>query len=181
MVLELGVIITAKKPFEDGFLNLLVVLLLEKVIMEKLDGAEHEELAAARTNIESANRTICGETDRTTGDDRDCWAVHIECGTIWIDEFEATILVALNQLILANCVSLGILARLGIRLLGFALGDAHDLLVEDTVADEGLLRVQVLVEVLPDDRIRIHTNAHLLQESINVRVQSALASFLHDD
>ena len=41
--------------------------------------------------------------------------------------------------------------------------------------------MQVLVKVLPDDRVRIHTNAHLLQESINVGVQSLLASFLHDD
>lgn len=36
VIFELGVVITTEQPLEDCLLNLLVVFLLEKVIVEKL-------------------------------------------------------------------------------------------------------------------------------------------------
>lgn len=36
MIFELGVVVAAKQPLENGFLNLLVVFLLKELIVEKL-------------------------------------------------------------------------------------------------------------------------------------------------
>ena len=86
MVLKLSIVITAEEPLEDCLLDLLVVLLFEEVIVEKLDGAEHEELTTAGADVESANWTVRGETDGTTRDDGHSGAVDIERGTVRVDE-----------------------------------------------------------------------------------------------
>ena len=86
MVLKLSIIIAAKEPLEYCLLDLLVVLLFEEVIVEKLNGAKHKELTTAGTDVESANWTICGETDGTTRDDGYSGAVDIERSAVRIDE-----------------------------------------------------------------------------------------------
>jgi len=40
--------------------------------------------------------------------------------------------------------------------------------------------VQVLVKVLPDDGISVHTNTNLFQEGVDVGVKFAFTSLLHD-
>ena len=39
--------------------------------------------------------------------------------------------------------------------------------------------MQVLVEVLPNDRVRVDADANLLQEGIDVGIQSRFTTFLH--
>ena len=41
--------------------------------------------------------------------------------------------------------------------------------------------MEVLVEVLPDDRVAVDADADLLQESVDVSVETRLSTFLHDD
>ena len=63
---------------------------------------------------------------------------------------------------------------------GFSLGNSYQFLIKNSIADEGLFGMQVLIEVFSDDWVAINTNANLLQESINVRVKPSLATLLHN-
>ena len=124
MRLKFRVVVAPEEPLEDGLLNLLVVLLLEEVVVEKLHGGEHEELAALGADIEGANGTICRETDWSTRHNGHRWFVHIQGRSVRIDELESAILVALDELVLIDGVALGIFALLGVAGLGLALSDA---------------------------------------------------------
>ena len=181
VVLKLCIVVTTEKPSEDSLLDLLVVLLLEEFVMEKLHGAHDEKLAFLLTRIESSDRPVGGETDGTTGQNGHRWLVHVQSGSIWVDKLKSTVFVPLDQIVLVDCVALGILASLLVGLLGLSLGYADQILVEDSIADEALLGMQILVEVLPNDRVVVDADAYLLEESIDVRVQSRLTSLLHDD
>ena len=78
-------------------------------------------------------------------------------------------------------VALGVLALLRVALLGLTFGDSDQLFVEHSVSNECLLRVQILVEVLTNDGVGVHTDSNLLEERVDVRIDSRLTTFLHDD
>ena len=151
MVFKLCIVITTEQPLEDCLLNLLVVFLFKEVIMEKPDRRKDKQLSALCTLVKSSDRSIRRETDWTTRHYGYGRSTDIQSGAIWINELETAILISFNQIILVDCVSLGVLASLLVGLLRLALSDSDEFFVEYTVSNEGLLWVQVLVEVLPDD------------------------------
>ena len=55
-------------------------------------------------------------------------------------------------------------------LLGVAIDDSSDLLIEDAVVDVGLLRVEVFVEGGPDDAVRVDSNSKLLGDVVEISV-----------
>ena len=119
--------------------------------MEKPDRRKDEQLSALCTLVKSSDRSIRRETDWTTGHYGHGRSADIQSGAIWVNELETAILISFNQIILVDCVSLGVLASLLVGLLRLALSDSDEFFVKYTVSNEGLLWVQVLVEVLPDD------------------------------
>ena len=72
LVLEssLQVAFIIEHPAEDALLDLLVVLFFEKVIMNELHATHDEQLTALQTHVEGANRSVCGEADRSGTEQR---------------------------------------------------------------------------------------------------------------
>ena len=99
-------------------------------------------------------------------------------------------LVAVIQFILGVAVLLRVLARLVLVFLlsacspklvnrvGYLLGE---LLREAPVADVGLLRMEVLVEGLTHNAVRVDADAHLLEHGVHVRGEFGLAALRHHD
>ena len=54
-----------QKPLEESFLNLLVVLLFEEVVVQELHRTEDEQFTAFERHVESSNGSIGWETDWT--------------------------------------------------------------------------------------------------------------------
>jgi len=77
MGFEFCVVVPVEQPLEDCLLNLLVVLLLEEVVVEKLHGCKYEHLAAPLTFIESADWAVRWETDWARRHDGHSRSVHI--------------------------------------------------------------------------------------------------------
>ena len=139
MVFEFSVIVLTEKPLEDGLLDFLVVLFLKKLIVEKLHGSHDEELTTSLACVESANGPISGETDRTRGQNGYGWSIHIQSCSIGINEFQAAVFIALNQIIIVASVTLSVLSSFLTSLLCLSFGNSYKLLVENTIADEAFL------------------------------------------
>ena len=180
MVFKFRIAVLVEQPLEDGFLDLLVIFLLKKVIVEKFHGADDEHFPALLTRVEGTDWPIGWERNGTTRQDRHSRSADIKSRTVRIDEFKTAILISLNHFIFI-LVSLCILASLLLGLLSSAISDAHKLLIKYTVADEGLLGVKVLVKVLPYDGIAINADTDLLEQGVNVGIKSTFTAFLHDD
>ena len=148
--LELGVRVW-EQPLEDGLLDFLVVFLLKEVIMQELDGAQDEELSFLSALVKRSDGSVGWKTDGPTGQDGHGGAVHVDGSAVWVDELKSTVLVLLGEVVLGVAISLGILALLLVALLLLAFCDSYQLFVQAAVADERLLRVKVLEEVLSDD------------------------------
>ena len=139
MVFELSVIVLTEKPLEDGLLDFLVVLFLKKLIVEKLHRCHDEELTTSLARIEGTNGPVSWETDRTRGHDGHSWSVNIQSRSIGINEFQSAVFIALNQVIIVACVTLGIFTRFLTSLLSLSFGNSNKLLVENTIANEAFL------------------------------------------
>ena len=180
MVFKLCILALVEKPLENGLLNLLVILLLKELIVEKLHRAEHKKFSTTLTRIESTDGPVGWETDRTTWENRHGGTVHIKRRSIRIDKLKATVLIALYEVIRISSEFFCIFTSLLSGLFGLAFGDTHEVLIKNAVTNEALFRVQVLVEVLPDNWVTIDTDTDLLQEGINIGVDSAFTSLLHN-
>ena len=66
MVLKLCIIVLIEEPLEDCLLNLLVILFLKELIVEKLHRAEHKKFSTTLTRIESTDGPVSWETDWAT-------------------------------------------------------------------------------------------------------------------
>ena len=71
----------------------------------------------------------------------------IESGSIWINEFQTSVLISLRQFVLCVAISLGVLALLLIALFSFSVSNPDKIFVETTIADEGLFWVKIFEEV----------------------------------
>ena len=87
MVFELSVIVLIEKPLEDGLLDFLVVLFLKKLIVEKLHRCHDEELTAPLARIEGTDGPVSRERNGTRGHNGHGWSIHIQSGSIGINEF----------------------------------------------------------------------------------------------
>ena len=153
MVFKFRIAVFIEQPLEDGFLDLLVIFLLKKVIVEKFHGADDEHFPALLTRVEGTDWPIGWERNGTTRQDGHSRSADIKSRTVRIDEFKTAILISLNHIILLPLITLCILALLRCLLLRLSIGNTYQLFVEDTVSNESLLRMQVLIKMLPDHRI----------------------------
>ena len=71
----------------------------------------------------------------------------IESGSIWINEFQTSVLISLRQFVFCVAISLGVLALLLIALFSFSVSNPDKIFVETTIADEGLFWVKIFEEV----------------------------------
>jgi hypothetical protein len=85
-----------KKPSEYCFLNLLVILFLEELILEKLHRAQNEKLAIFRTDIKCTNWAVGWKADRTTRKNRLGGLTHINSTSVRIDELKTSILISVS-------------------------------------------------------------------------------------
>lgn len=127
---------------------------------------------------------------------------NIERRTVRIDELEATVLIAVVQIVLGVTVLTGEFARLIAILLFFAIGrpiideiwlaivfceikgGCHlldELFRKAAVANESFLGMQILVESLTDNAVGVDRDAYLLKHSIHVGVQLVLTTLSHED
>jgi len=124
MVLEFCIISLVKEPLKDSFLNFLVVLLFEKVIVEKFHGGHHENLSFSSTRVEGANRSVGWETDWSTRHDGNSGSVDIKSGAIGVDELKSTISITVDELFGVLCIALGVLASLRSCLFNLSFSNA---------------------------------------------------------
>lgn len=193
LVLEssLQVAFVIEHPAEDALLDLLVVFLFEKVIMNELHAAHHEQLAALQTHVEGANRSVCGEADRAGAEERARGLADIQSRAVRVDELKTAILVAVVCFVLGVAVLAGIFAGLFVIILFLAAASPKivmllcylldELVRKAAISDERFLRVQVLVESLADDAVGVDRNTNLLEHCVDVGVQFVLAAFSHRD
>jgi hypothetical protein len=127
---------------------------------------------------------------------------HIERRAVRIDELEAAMLITVIQVVLRVTVLTRELARLVLTILFFAMsrpviekiwlgilfgeinGGCHlldELIRKATVANECFLWMQVFVERLTNNAVRVDRDAHLLKHCIHIGVQLVLASLSHED
>lgn len=151
VTLELCIVVLMQEPLEDGLLNFLVIFLLKELVVEKLHRAQNEDSSAVLTHIEGADRPIRRETDWSARQNRHCRPVYVQRRAVRIHELQPAVLVTLNKVVLINRVALRILSCLLISGFGFSLGNSYQFLIKNSIADEGLFGMQVLIEVFPDD------------------------------
>lgn len=149
--------------------------------MEETNGAKHEKFATFLRLVESADGSVGRERDRAGREDGHCGLPDVQSRTVGVHKFEAAIFVALSRFILGVTVALRVLALLASLLLGLTLGHTDELLVKATVANESLLRVQVLLESLTDNAVSVDENAKLLEHGVDVGVHAGFATLVHDD
>lgn len=151
VLFELSITVSAEQPSENGFLNLLVVLVFEEVVREEFHGAHNEELSTLLALVEGTDGAVWREGNRSRTQDGNGRLAHIQGSTVGVHELETAILITLSKLILGVLVALGVLALLLLSGFGFTLGDADEFFVKATIANVGLLRVQVLEKGFADD------------------------------
>ena len=71
----------------------------------------------------------------------------IESGSIWINEFQTSVLISLRQFVLCVAISLGVFALLLIALFGFSVCNPNKIFVKTTIANEGFFWVKIFEEV----------------------------------
>ena len=178
VLLKAGVVLV-EQPAEYSLLDFLVVLFLEEIVLEKLNGPENEKLTIPRTGVKRTNWAVRRKRNRPARQDGLGGCPHIQCRTVWVDKLEATILVTAGKFILVVFIAFGVLASLLGWLLGFALCNAHQFFIEDTVPDVCLFRVQVLVEGLSDHGVSVAADANLLKHRVDIGLQLVLAALAH--
>ena len=107
--------------------------------------------------------------------------MNIECGSVRVYELYATVLVSFSKFILRIPIPLGVLSLFLVVFLRFTIGYSDKLLVKAAVSHECFLRMEVLVEMFSDHRIRVHADTHLFKHCVDVRVEFRFSTFLHDD
>jgi len=177
----LQVAIVVEHPTEDSLLDLLIVLLLEEVVMQKMHRASYKQLTALQTHVESTDRSVSRETNGSRAEQWMTGFAHIERGAIGIDELETAMLITVIQIVLGIAVLTGELARLVLTILFFATGGLDELFGKAAVSNECLLRVKVFVESLTNNAVGVDRYAHLLKHCIHVSVQLVLATLSHED
>ena len=198
----LQVAIIVEHPTEDSLLDLLIVLLLEEVVMQKMHRAGYKQLTALQTHVECTDRSVSRETNGSRAEQRMTGFAHIERGAIRIDELETAMLITVIQVVLGIAVLFGELARLVLTILFFATGGPEidkkwleilfceikggchlldELIGKAAVSNECLLRVEVFVESLTNNAVGVDRYAHLLKHCIHVSVQLVLAALSHED
>ena len=180
MIFKLCILALVQKPFENCFLNLLVIFFLKELIVEKLHRSEHKEFSTSLTCIESTDRSVCWETDWTTWENGYRGAEYIQSCSVRIDKPKSTILISLYKIFMISSNLSSVFTSLLSGLLRLAFSDTYQVLIQNTVSNEALLWVQVLVEMFSDNWVVINTYTNLFKEGINVSIKSAFASFLHN-
>ena len=186
----LEVAFVLQQPVEDTFLNLLVVLLLEKVVVEELHRAHHEELSSLERHVEGADGAVCRETNGAGREECAAGLANVERRAVGVDKLQSAVLVAVIQVVLRVAVLLRILPRF---VLVFFLAAGSPIKVSGTayllgefvreapVADVGLLGMKVLVEGLSHHAVRVDADADLLEHCVDVGGQLGLAALVHHD
>ena len=170
-----------KKPSENGFLDLLVIFLLEELILEKLHRAENEKLAIFRTDIKCTNWAVRRKADRTTRKNRLSGFSHINCASVRIDELQTSVLISVRQFVSVVLVALSIFTLLLLLTLGFSIRHSHQLFVQDSVPNKCFLGVEVLIETLPNNRVSVDADSNLFEHGVNIGGKFVFSAFCHND
>jgi hypothetical protein len=175
---ELEVDLLREEVLQEEVHQLGVLLLLEVVVREHRDAAADHQLAARLlVLVERADGAVAGVGEGARGEDGVGGRADGEAGAVDEDEVDAGALGLLLVLLLVFVAAAEheAVVALALGLLGVAVGDAGDFLVEDAVVDVGLLGVEVLVEGGPDDAVGVDDDAELLGDFGDVGVVPAWA------
>ena len=99
-------------PPEECLLDLLIILLFEEVVMEKLHGSNYNQFTPPRAHVKCRNGSVGGETDGASGENGETGLPDVDGGSEGVDELDASVLVSVGQLVLGVAVLLGVLASL---------------------------------------------------------------------
>ena len=176
----LDVAVVSEQPAKESFLNLLVVLLFEKLVAEELHGTHDQQLSALWTDVESSYWAVCRETNWTTRKQSLGGLSNVDRATIWVHKFQTSVLVSTGEVVLGVTVLFGVLSRLVVFVwLVLAVGCLDQFVIEAPVANEGLLWMKVFVEGFSNDAVLVDAHAHLLKHGIDVGVALLLSAFGH--
>ena len=95
-----------QQPTEYTLLDLLIILLFEKLICEELHRTHDKKFTTSWWYIKRSNRSVCRKTDGTTRKKSHTWLSNINSCSIRVHKFQSSIFVSMSQIIFSVSILL---------------------------------------------------------------------------
>mmetsp|Transcript_117794 Transcript_117794/g.293754 ORF Transcript_117794/g.293754 Transcript_117794/m.293754 type:complete len:341 (+) Transcript_117794:387-1409(+) len=171
-----------QQPFDQSVGDHLVLLALEVLVVQHAHAAQDADLTHALLVVHRADWSVQRVRNRARRQDRDRWLLSVEGGAVREDELQASV-------VLADVGDIPVLLGDGQRqlicglllLFPLSLGCPDHVLAQDTVCDEALFGVVVLVVDCAHNCIAVKADPELFEQVVNVGVVLALAALTEQE